>query len=51
MINFNNSRMKNRMNIKGEQKLRYNMKLWHKNDDFDILNNISEYVTLVQIMD
>ena len=24
---------------------------WKKNDDFDILNNISEYVTLVQLMD
>ena len=25
--------------------------IWKKNDDFDILNDISEYVTLVQLMD
>ena len=39
------------MHIKGEQNLRYNMKIWNKNDSFDILNNMSEYVTLVQLMD
>ena len=27
------------------------MKIWKKNDDFDILNDISEDVTLVQLMD
>ena len=27
------------------------MKMWRKNDAFDILKNISEYVTLVQLMD
>ena len=43
--------MTNRRNIKGEYCLRYNMKVWHKNDDFDILKNISEYVILVQLMD
>ena len=42
--------MTNSMHIKGEQRLRYNLKLWHKNDDFGILNNISEYVTLVQLI-
>ena len=42
--------MKNSMPIKGEQRLRYNLKVWKK-DDFDILKNISEYVTLVQLMD
>ena len=42
--------MINRMNIKGEQHLRYNMKIWHKKYVFDILNNISEYVTLVHLM-
>ena len=39
------------MHIKGEQNLRYNLKVWHKNYDFDILKNISEYITLVQLMD
>ena len=39
------------IHIKGEQRLRYNLKVWHKKDYFDILKNISEYVTLVQLMD
>ena len=43
--------MKNRRKIKGEQNLQYNMTIWKKNDDFDILNDISEDVTLVQLMD
>ena len=42
--------MTNMIHIKGEHNLRYNMKVWHKNDDFDILKNIGEYVTLVQLM-
>ena len=25
--------------------------IWKKNDNFDILNNISEYVTLVNLME
>ena len=36
---------------KGEQNLRYNMTIWNKNDAIDILNNISENVTLVQLME
>ena len=43
--------MKNRIKIKGEQNLQYNMKIWKKNDDIDSLNDISEDVTLVQLMD
>ena len=43
--------MSKRRKIKGEQNLRYNMTIWSKNDDFDILNDISENVTLVQFMD
>ena len=43
--------MKNRIKIKGEQNLRYNLTIWKKNDAFGILNYISEYVTLVQLMD
>ena len=38
------------MHIKVEQSLRYNIKVWHKNDCFYILNNISEYVTLLPLM-
>ena len=43
--------MKNRRKIKGEQTLQYNLTIWKKNNYFDILNNISEDVTLVQLMD
>ena len=43
--------MKNRMHIKGEQRLRYNMKVRHNKYAFDILKNINKYVTLVQLMD
>ena len=27
------------------------MKIWNKKDTFVILNNVSEYITLVQLMD
>ena len=43
--------MKNRINIKGEQNLRYNLTIWNKNDAFDILNDIGENVTLLQLTD
>ena len=43
--------MTNGVNIKGEQHIRYNLKVWHKKDGFYILKNISEYVTLVQLME
>ena len=43
--------MKNRRKIKGEQNLQYNLTIWKRNDNFDILNDISECVTLVQLMD
>ena len=40
-----------RKKLKVEQKLRYNMTIWKKKKDFGILNDISVYVTLVQLMD
>ena len=43
--------MSNIKKIKGGQNLRYNLTIWSENDAFDILNYISENVTLVQIMD
>ena len=43
--------MKNRRRIKGEQNLKYNLTIWKKNYAFDILNDISKDVTLVQLMD
>ena len=50
-IHFSNYIMKNRRKIKGEQILQYNLTIQNKNDDFDILNEISEDVTLVQLME
>ena len=43
--------MKKRRKIKGEQNIQYNLTIWKKNDYFDILNDISEDVTLEQLMD
>ena len=35
--------MKNKLRHKGEQNLRYNLKIWKQNYAFDILNNISDF--------
>ena len=35
----------------GDQNLRYKLKQWNKTGAFGIMNNISKYVTLVQLMD
>ena len=43
--------MKNSRRIKGEQNLQYNLNIWKKNDAFDILNEINEDGTLVQLVD
>ena len=43
--------MKNIIHIKGEHRLGYNLKVWKKKDAFDTLKKISEYVTLVQLVD
>ena len=43
--------MSNRRKIRGEQNLRNNLKIWSENNAFDILNNISENVTSVQLME
>ena len=39
------------MKIKGEHRLRYNMGIWNRNYAFDILNDMIENFTLVQLMD
>ena len=49
-IHSANTIMKNRIKIKVEQNLQYNLTIWKKNNYFDILNEISEDVTLVQLM-
>ena len=43
--------MKEKLCHKVEQYLRYNLKKWVKKGTFDILNEISENVILVQLMD
>ena len=43
--------MKNRRKIRGEHHLQYNMMIWKKNDDLDILYDISEEVNLVRLME
>ena len=43
--------MSNIIKIKVEQNLRYNLRIWSENYDFDIQNDISENITLVQLMD
>ena len=43
--------MKNKLRHKGEQRLRYNLKKLKNRGTFDILNDMSENVTLVQLMD
>ena len=47
IIDFDHSNMVNRRKIKVEYTLRYNLTVWKKEDAFDILNYISENVTLV----
>ena len=51
IINFINYIKKNRRRIKGEQNLKYILTIQKKIDAFDILNDISENVTLVQLID
>ena len=35
----------------GEEHIRYTLETWKKTSNFDILNNISEHVILVELMD
>ena len=51
IIYFANDITKKNLRHIGEQHLRYNLKKWKKKGDFDILNDISENITLVQLMD
>ena len=51
IIHLYNAIMTNRREIKGKQNLRYNLIIWKLNDAFDILNDISDNVTLVQLVD
>ena len=50
-VHFANAIVSNRRKIKGEQNLKYNLTIWSENYAFDILNDISENITLVQLVD
>ena len=49
-INFTNSIILYKARKFGNKHMNYNRGMWNKTGDYDILNNISEYVTLVQLM-
>ena len=49
-IDFVNAILKNEKRFKGEQKLYYSMSTYTTRGFFDILTDISEHVTLVQLM-
>ena len=43
--------MKDKLRNKGQHHLRYNLKKWVRSSNFDILNVINDFFTLVQLMD
>ena len=49
-VDFSNAVLKNQKIVKVEQKLYYNMKKYEQKVSFNILNEISKHVTLVQLM-
>ena len=50
-IDFENAILKNENRIKGEAKVHYILRKYKKKGSYDILTDISEHVTLVQLMD
>ena len=50
-IDFENIFLKNQKIVKGEHVLYYNTKKYKQKGSFNILNKISEDITLVQLMD
>ena len=42
--------MRNKLRHKGEQRLKYNLNKWKKKVAFDIINDVSENFTLVQLL-
>ena len=46
-----NAIMINEARKKGDQHLRHKLEHWSKIGTFDILNNISDYVSLIKLMD
>ena len=50
-IGFANAILKNEITIKGEPKVHYTLVKYKKKGSYDILKDISEHVTLVQLID
>ena len=50
-IDFTNAILKNENKIKGEPKVHYSMRKYKNNGSYDIPIDISEHVTLVQLME
>ena len=50
IIRFMNYIVEDMIQNKGEQRLHYKFKRWKNSGSFDIINDISEYVTLIQLM-
>ena len=50
-IDFENAVLKNQKRVKDEQKLYYKLNMFKHKGYFNILNKISEHVTLAQLMD
>ena len=49
-IDFENAVLKNQKRVKGEQKLYYKLNVFKHKVYFNIFNNKSEHVTLLQLM-
>ena len=50
-IDLSNAAVRNPKKVKDEQKIYYNLNIYRNKGSFNILNNISEHVTLIQLMD
>ena len=50
IINFTNSIVLDKARNKGEKHIRYKLEKWNKMSIFDVLDNISKHVTLMQLM-
>ena len=49
-LDFKNSILKNKIKLKGEPKVYYSLRKYKKKGSYDILTDIGENITLVQLM-
>ena len=50
-IDFSNAILKNKIKLKVKPRVYYSLRKYKKKGSYDILTDISEHVTLVQLMD